>query len=1067
MRTMRRIAALVLTLCMLVGLPMVVQATETTDEFRVVKVEEMSASDATAAGLPAGRTVLVYFNNTPSTKSLSADQIGLSPKPVGIRIRASKGGNHEAGVDPDLNGSIVAASGDTITVTFGDNKEKNFPAMRAAGYDKFVLAIRENGSGTTADAGYIKGFTDTNGKLLMAPDGTVDKYDEVATPIGQDCVARIGTTYYDTFDNAIDAAQPGNTVTLLRSEKVKDTLFVLDADVTLDLNGWELSVKHVMAFGHIVDSTEGDGKMIVTASSRVNLLSDNAALPLFDTDGYRFFSYRLTSVGTKTTDDLSKVTYGIKVHFDAPLAYELLANEANDDVVLAMNITTGNNRFIYKFTPKVYDALKQKVMDKQTFAERNEVAITLTVSGLDIEDPDFEMKASPALYAACNTASLGKTVTYEGHHDSYTRAKNWIEEQIEDNTLFSFDYAGQDYATHIGNWTKTVEKTDAGWTVTYTYGDVVAKSEIFLDVETASVEWTNYFENNGNGNSPIIANIQAIDSSVAITDPTLTTTKGSSKTAEDFQPFSEDLSSEPFSMATTNGLSSSGAWPYFDIVDGKEEYGIMGAIGWTGNWKADFAYNEGWVDITAGMKTTRISLYAGEQMRTPMIMLQFFKGDQDDGHNAFRQLILKSYTPADASGKPITHAPLSLSSTTEISLGEDKLIGYAEEAEDCDYEIFWMDAGWFGEGEFVDNKYNWGTEIGNWYFIPNVYLNGNVCKFRQYLKDRDAGLLLWFEPERAKSGTKLAKEHLKWMLSPLEESFNNYLYDFSDDEACDYMIKLISKIIRDNELTWYRQDLNNLLEIGLGSYWAKKDSDSANREGMTEIKYITNLYRYMDTLIKRNPGLLIDNCASGGRRLDLEMMRRSVPLWNSDYLNQKDSNGTKICTYDEARSINYNLSWWLPIHAGGWVWNETNTNTKYAFRGDMNSGMTLVSVIAKNSLVKNTLLEQYFDCRELMNGDYYILASGKNDTVNTEDACYEFYKEEQEKGYLLAFRPEQCTTESETYKLKGLDAKATYEIEWVDSGVTETYTGQQLMENGLTVHYPNAYSALLIYINKI
>ena len=56
---------------------------------------------------------------------------------------------------------------------------------------------------------------------------------------------------------------------------------------------------------------------------------------------------------------------------------------------------------------------------------------------------------------------------------------------------------------------------------------------------------------------------------------------------------------------------------------------------------------------------------------------------------------------------------------------------------------------------------------------------------------------------------------------------------------------------------------------------------------MTEIKYITNLYRYLDAQVAQNPGLMIDNCASGGRRLDLEMIRRSIPLWNSDYSTQK------------------------------------------------------------------------------------------------------------------------------------------------------------------------------------
>ena len=36
-------------------------------------------------------------------------------------------------------------------------------------------------------------------------------------------------------------------------------------------------------------------------------------------------------------------------------------------------------------------------------------------------------------------------------------------------------------------------------------------------------------------------------------------------------------------------------------------------------------------------------------------------------------------------------------------------------------------------------------------------------------------------------------------------------------------------------------------------------------------------------LLRRLPHLIIDNCSSGGRRIDIETLRRSIPLWRSDY----------------------------------------------------------------------------------------------------------------------------------------------------------------------------------------
>ena len=98
--------------------------------------------------------------------------------------------------------------------------------------------------------------------------------------------------------------------------------------------------------------------------------------------------------------------------------------------------------------------------------------------------------------------------------DPVATAENWIETQVKENTLFSFDFDGVSYADHIKKWKKSVDKSEGEWIVTYKNGKVSARSEISLDKDTASVEWTNYFINEGDADSPVISNIQAINISV-------------------------------------------------------------------------------------------------------------------------------------------------------------------------------------------------------------------------------------------------------------------------------------------------------------------------------------------------------------------------------------------------------------------------------------------------------------------------------------------------------------------------------------------------------------------------
>lgn len=891
-------------------------------------------------------------------------------------------------------------------------------------------------------------------------------------------VARIGTATYQTLNDALNAAESGDTVELTYFA-VSEDYSIISADVTLDLNGYWVFAEILIAFGNVVDSTQGEGALINSRnqeSSCIHLRSDNPTFPLYDANigGYRFFAYSFSTAGTKAgVEDTDKVTYGIKLKFDSLRAYELLADEANADVSLVMNLAIGYNKFEYKFSHTIFDLLYQ-TMKSIDFSRRDKYAILLTISGLDKLSANDAIVATPTIYSAQRVSGSGVTISYEGEYDSYSRAKAWIEEQIEQDTLFSFTYDGVAYTEHMNenNWTKNVTNTNTGWIVRYTHKEdnVVAWSEITLDPQTASVEWTNYFKNNGTSDSPIISDIRAMSSSILVEDPVLTVALGSNNSYLDFQSGSFELpQGEVQTMYSEGGRSSQTFLPYFDICNG--EYGIMGGIGWTGDWSANFVNNNGVVTIDSGMQETYISLHAGEDMRTPMMMIQFFKGDQDSGHNALRQLILKSYTPADANGKTIEHGMLSFGVSNVASQQDDPERAMMNQTKWIDqrYECLWIDTGWYGK--CGQSGVTWTTQAGNWYF-SNRYKdnNGNgtadIGKLSEQLQKQGKDLLLWFEPERVRYNTELYRNCSDYLLKDRSDSEirregidkYTFLFDFSNDDACDYMIDKISDIIQENGVTWYRQDFN----MDPASYWSY--NDEANRKGMTEIKYITNLYRYLDALI--HEGIMIDSCASGGRRLDLEMMKRSLPLWNSDYVTEEGS------TYDKVRSINYNLSWWLPIHAGGWPWKDYEKSEQgiqdltYAFRVDMNSGMQLGYNILKDSEIQK-LLDQYFVCRELMNGDYYILATGAYDGVGIKDACYEFYKQEKEKGYLVAFRPKNCPTESATYKLKGLNAKATYELEFVDTGETRIMTGEQLMTEGLTVTYSVAKQALLIYVNKI
>ena len=105
---------------------------------------------------------------------------------------------------------------------------------------------------------------------------------------------------------------------------------------------------------------------------------------------------------------------------------------------------------------------------------------------------------------------------------------------------------------------------------------------------------------------------------------------------------------------------------------------------------------------------------------------------------------------------------------------------------------------------------------------------------------------------------------------------NGGLYKLNDPEARAFLTNLLVTRIREFGVDVYRNDFN----IDPLHFW--RQNDTPNRQGITEIRYVEGHYEMWNRFREEFPGLWIDNCASGGRRIDLETTSISIPLWRSD-----------------------------------------------------------------------------------------------------------------------------------------------------------------------------------------
>ncbi|MBO4326781.1 MAG: alpha-galactosidase [Clostridia bacterium] len=398
-------------------------------------------------------------------------------------------------------------------------------------------------------------------------------------------------------------------------------------------------------------------------------------------------------------------------------------------------------------------------------------------------------------------------------------------------------------------------------------------------------EWVMYMTNAGSVNSAVISDwcataslpVCALKRDGGARPPVLLHGNGDNISESGYSWFADEIGSRPLSVSPCgDGTSCNGAFPYMRFLLG--DYSVNAAVGWTGTWQLSASLSSaGGTDVVnVEVRQQRFNTYLepGETVRTPLLILQTASGSEDRARNLWRSWYIDHILPRE-NGKPLS--PKLVLHTWMID-GLPEFCGTTEENQlkgiqtyidhGLKPDIWWIDAGWYP----CNN--DWPTGTGNWYPNPEHFPDG-FHKIGEMCDDNDIDFLVWFEPERIFRNTEVWNEHPDFLIFGSEED-NNALFFLGDPAAREWLTDRIDSIIKEGHIRIYRQDFN----FPPSGYWAKGEAE--NRAGIHENLHIQGYYAFWDELIRRNPGLLIDSCSSGGRRNDIETMKRAVPLHYTD-----------------------------------------------------------------------------------------------------------------------------------------------------------------------------------------
>lgn len=606
---------------------------------------------------------------------------------------------------------------------------------------------------------------------------------------------------------------------------------------------------------------------------------------------------------------------------------------------------------------------------------------------------------------------------------------------------------GRDF-TELG---RTLENTDTSETTTvrFLYKDSIEiKLICTLYPYHAAYEWTVYFTNIGNENSPAISEINGCNYTLTAANPHLSGILGDGGYDNQANtPYDMNISGMELVINNETGRATYNRFPYFKLK--WNGGGAFFAVGWPGQWRAGFSSTGDQLTVTDGQVKLNTYLKPGQTIRTPLSTFVFYEGDDSNREtNLWRNFFIAcnmrkidggNFSPATAAASSSTYEEMFRATDANQIAAIKKY-----HANGVKLGYWWMDAGWYYKTGTQSLDQNW-LPTGTWYVDESRF----PSKFRDvsdYAHSVGTKTILWFEPEVVRlpvgqlGATSVKKE---WLLPKSSTKLVNY----GNPEAREWLLERVCTVLKEGNIDLYRQDYGVAYPA---SEW--QANDPRGQAGITENLYVQGYLWFFDSLIARFPNMMIDACAAGGGRNDLETMRRAVPLHKSD---------SGYHDPEIKMSMNTALFSWFPYFGTYAIGDE------YGLRASFSSMPVLnYNVVASNvdwKLIEKCVNE-WEQVKEFYYSDYYLLTEW-----NVSDEAWnawEFFDPDKGAGFFQAFRPKNSGDESLNVRLHGLRPTATYRLTDTDGRIDVTVTGAELMGKGFSVRLP-AYSSAVVLIREV
>jgi alpha-galactosidase len=446
---------------------------------------------------------------------------------------------------------------------------------------------------------------------------------------------------------------------------------------------------------------------------------------------------------------------------------------------------------------------------------------------------------------------------------------------------------------------------------------------------------------------------------------------------------------DEYSGARTKGVAedgrSSGEWvPWFGLWN--ESGGVFAGLVWSGRWQLQTGRRGDRVEVSFGISDFEHDLAPGEEIELPGVVISGYAGDLDAGSQQWRDWVRDAWTPETPGNWPWVQYNHWYAYYGDID--QERLYEEAELAAEAGCEVFVIDDGWF-VGRKADSYHaGWG----NWVEDRAKFPDG-LLAFGDRMRGLGMKFGLWVEPERAAIDSPILLEHPDWAtrrdgatVSRPDADKGSVHLCFGNPKVQDWVIADISRVVQEYGVDWLKWDYN--IGFGLGC----DDPDHGHQAGDGQWAHTLGLYRVLEGIRANCPELMIENCASGGHRVDLGTLRHTHTNWVSDYTNRAAS----------CRQHTQGAGVFMPLaHLNSWVLEHRDeAEFRSRFGGAFGVSWFLKTWPEADRAALKAAIAEYKQVRPFLNGRRYLLSGPLHQSWDV----WQFESLDGAESVVLAFR---------------------------------------------------------------